>query len=287
MSVPSFYQTMATGVVLLLAVGISQFRSAAARRLLTRLFVPTRPTPIERIPQCVPSEFPRRQPPRPPQYCSSPPAEEAAPDPAERGLRLRRLRQDLPDGLRQLHRSRPRCSTSSTPNLDKVLAKGDSGLKVKWYDNGGDPAKMTQNAQLMVQDQPDAIVMYPVSATTQGISQILADGKIPCVSVNLDTQVLQVPEHRQPRAGRADGADHRQDRREPGMERLQHHRAHRAERRRRRAGQRLRPVLLHDHRTDARPARGRRQDHHAHHHQDRRQRHPVRRRVHCSRPSRR
>jgi ribose/xylose/arabinose/galactoside ABC-type transport system permease subunit len=28
MSVPSFYQTMATGVVLLLAVGISQFRSA-------------------------------------------------------------------------------------------------------------------------------------------------------------------------------------------------------------------------------------------------------------------
>lgn len=73
-------------------------------------------------------------------------------------------------------------------NLDNVLAKGNSGLKVKWFDNGGDPAKMTQNAQLMVQDQPDAIVMYPVSATTQGISQILGDSKIPCVSVNLDTQ---------------------------------------------------------------------------------------------------
>ena len=76
-------------------------------------------------------------------------------------------------------------------NLDKVLAKGDSGLKVKWYDNGGDPAKMTQNVQLMVQDQPDAIVVYPVSATTQGISQILGDSKIPCVSVNLDTQACK------------------------------------------------------------------------------------------------
>jgi ribose transport system substrate-binding protein len=40
----------------------------------------------------------------------------------------------------------------------------------------------------MVQDQPDAIVMYPVSATTQGISQILGDSDIPCVSVNLDTE---------------------------------------------------------------------------------------------------
>ncbi|MGI8614535.1 MAG: sugar ABC transporter substrate-binding protein [Nocardioidaceae bacterium] len=72
-------------------------------------------------------------------------------------------------------------------NLDDVLAKGNSGLKVKWYDNAGDPAKMNQNAQLMVQDQPDAIVIYPVSAATQGVSQILSDGNIPCVSVNLDT----------------------------------------------------------------------------------------------------
>jgi ribose transport system substrate-binding protein len=72
-------------------------------------------------------------------------------------------------------------------NLDDVLAKGDSGLSVKWYDNAGDAAKMTQNAQLMIQDQPDAIVMYPVSAATQGVSQILSDGGIPCVSVNLDT----------------------------------------------------------------------------------------------------
>lgn len=73
-------------------------------------------------------------------------------------------------------------------NLDEVLAQGDSGLEVSWYDNAGDPAKMTENAQLMVQAQPDAIVMYPVSAATQGISQILGDSGIPCVSVNLDTE---------------------------------------------------------------------------------------------------
>src|SRR3712207_306265 len=46
-------------------------------------------------------------------------------------------------------------------NLDDVLAKGDSGLSTSWYDNAADPAKMTENAQLMVQAQPDAIVMYP------------------------------------------------------------------------------------------------------------------------------
>jgi ribose transport system substrate-binding protein len=73
-------------------------------------------------------------------------------------------------------------------NLDDVLAKGDSGLELKWYDNAGDPAKMTENTQLMTQDQPDAIVMYPVSAATQGISQLLSESKIPCVSVNLDTE---------------------------------------------------------------------------------------------------
>lgn len=72
-------------------------------------------------------------------------------------------------------------------NLDSVLAKGDSGLAVKWYDNGGDASKMTQNAQLMIGDQPDAIVEYPVSAATQGISQLLKNSNIPCVSVNLDT----------------------------------------------------------------------------------------------------
>jgi ribose transport system substrate-binding protein len=72
-------------------------------------------------------------------------------------------------------------------NLDDVLKAKDTGVAVKWYDNAGDPAKMTQNARLMVQDKPDAIVMYPVSNTTQGIGKIIGDSKIPCVSVNLAT----------------------------------------------------------------------------------------------------
>lgn len=73
-------------------------------------------------------------------------------------------------------------------NLDSVLAEGDSGVEVKWYDNEGDPGQMQQNAQLMVQDQPDAIIEYPVSASSQGISQIFAESDIPCVSVNLNTE---------------------------------------------------------------------------------------------------
>ena len=72
-------------------------------------------------------------------------------------------------------------------NLDKVIESKKTGVAVKWYDNAGDPAKMTQNARLMVQDKPDAIVMYPVSNTTQGIGKIIGDSKIPCVSVNLAT----------------------------------------------------------------------------------------------------
>jgi ribose transport system substrate-binding protein len=72
-------------------------------------------------------------------------------------------------------------------NLDEVIEEKDTGVAVKWYDNAGDPAKMLQNARLMVQDDPDAIVMYPVSNTTQGIGKIIGDSGIPCVSVNLST----------------------------------------------------------------------------------------------------
>jgi ABC-type sugar transport system substrate-binding protein len=46
---------------------------------------------------------------------------------------------------------------------------------------------MLENAQLMVRDKPDAIVIYPVSSATQGVGKILGDSKIPCVSVNADT----------------------------------------------------------------------------------------------------
>ncbi|MCW2762736.1 MAG: periplasmic binding protein/LacI transcriptional regulator [Marmoricola sp.] len=72
-------------------------------------------------------------------------------------------------------------------NLDKAVKDSGAKVKVKWYDNAGDPAKMLQNAQLMVRDKPDAIVIYPVSNATQGVGKVLGDSKIPCVSVNLDT----------------------------------------------------------------------------------------------------
>jgi ribose transport system substrate-binding protein len=72
-------------------------------------------------------------------------------------------------------------------NLDSVVKEKGAKVKVKWYDNAGDPAKMLQNAQLMVRDKPDAIVIYPVSTATQGVGKVLGDSKIPCVSVNLDT----------------------------------------------------------------------------------------------------
>jgi len=72
-------------------------------------------------------------------------------------------------------------------NLDKAIKDKGADVKVKWYDNASDPAKMLQNAQLMVADKPDAIVIYPVSNATQGVGKVLGDSKIPCVSVNLDT----------------------------------------------------------------------------------------------------
>jgi ribose transport system substrate-binding protein len=72
-------------------------------------------------------------------------------------------------------------------NLDQVLKEKKAGVKVKWYDNAGDPAKMLQNARLMIQDKPKAIVIYPVSTATQGVGKLLSNSRIPCVTVNLDT----------------------------------------------------------------------------------------------------
>jgi ribose transport system substrate-binding protein len=71
--------------------------------------------------------------------------------------------------------------------LDEVLASKDTGVEIKWYDNKGDPQVMLQNVQLMIQDKPDALVVYPVTASTQGISQMIKDSGIPCVTLNLDT----------------------------------------------------------------------------------------------------
>ncbi|MCS5734495.1 sugar ABC transporter substrate-binding protein [Herbiconiux daphne] len=63
----------------------------------------------------------------------------------------------------------------------------ESGLDINWYDNDGDAATMLQNVQLMIDEQPDAIALYPVSAATDGVSQLLEQGGIPCVSINIDT----------------------------------------------------------------------------------------------------
>ena len=71
--------------------------------------------------------------------------------------------------------------------LDTVLETMDTGVEIKWYDNKGDPQVMLQNVQLMIQDKPDALVVYPVTASTQGISQLIKDSGIPCVTLNLDT----------------------------------------------------------------------------------------------------
>lgn len=72
-------------------------------------------------------------------------------------------------------------------NLDDVIKAKKVDVKMKWYDNAGDPAKMLQNARLMVQDRPKAIIIYPVSTATQGVGKILKQSGIPCVTVNLDT----------------------------------------------------------------------------------------------------
>jgi ribose transport system substrate-binding protein len=73
-------------------------------------------------------------------------------------------------------------------NLDKTVRAKKAPVKIKWYDNGGDPAKMLQNTQLMISDKPDALVIYPVSNATEGVSNLVQRSKIPCVSVNLDTK---------------------------------------------------------------------------------------------------
>ena len=62
------------------------------------------------------------------------------------------------------------------------------GINVNWYDNKSDPSMMLQNVQQMVNEQPDALVLYPVSAATEGISRLIEDSGIPCVALNLDAE---------------------------------------------------------------------------------------------------
>lgn len=67
------------------------------------------------------------------------------------------------------------------------LVKKDGGVSVKWYDNDFDPSKMLSNARLMVQDHPDALVVYPVSTDSQGLANLLGRSDAPCVSINAPT----------------------------------------------------------------------------------------------------
>jgi ribose transport system substrate-binding protein len=71
-------------------------------------------------------------------------------------------------------------------NLDQQIADNVTGVEVKWYDNAGDPAKMLENVQLQIADNPAAIVIYPVSTATKGVGKILGESGIPCVAMNLD-----------------------------------------------------------------------------------------------------
>lgn len=67
------------------------------------------------------------------------------------------------------------------------VAESDPSTKLSWYNNDSDPATMLNNVRLMIQSRPDAIVLLPVSQATEGVSQLLEESGIPCVSINLET----------------------------------------------------------------------------------------------------
>jgi ribose transport system substrate-binding protein len=71
--------------------------------------------------------------------------------------------------------------------LASAIAKSGSDVSVKWYDNNLDATTMLQNAQLIVQDKPNAIVEFPATATTQSVGRMFNGAKIPCVSLNVAT----------------------------------------------------------------------------------------------------
>lgn len=73
-------------------------------------------------------------------------------------------------------------------NLVQAITDTHAPVDVKWYDNNSDPATMLQNTQLMISDNPDALIIYPVSNATGGVSNLVAQSRIPCVAVNLNVQ---------------------------------------------------------------------------------------------------
>lgn len=66
------------------------------------------------------------------------------------------------------------------------LNPSEHGADVSWYDNKGDASTMLQNVQQMIVEAPDAMVLYPVSSATEGVSKLISDSGIPCVALNID-----------------------------------------------------------------------------------------------------
>lgn len=66
------------------------------------------------------------------------------------------------------------------------LDPASKGVDVTWFDNKGDASTMLQNVQQMIVEQPNAMVLYPVSSATDGVSKLIADSGIPCVALNID-----------------------------------------------------------------------------------------------------
>jgi ribose transport system substrate-binding protein len=61
-----------------------------------------------------------------------------------------------------------------------------AGIELKLYNNNFDGETALRNAQLMVQDQPDFIIMYnAVEGVGARIGQTINDAGIPCIAVNV------------------------------------------------------------------------------------------------------
>jgi ribose transport system substrate-binding protein len=65
-------------------------------------------------------------------------------------------------------------------------AADDAGVELKIYNNNFDGETALRNAQLMVQDQPDFIIMYnAVEGVGARIGKTFNDAGIPCIAVNV------------------------------------------------------------------------------------------------------
>lgn len=62
----------------------------------------------------------------------------------------------------------------------------EAGIRIKLYNNDFDGETALRNAQLMVQDKPDLIIMYnAVEGVSASIGKLFNDAGIPCIAVNV------------------------------------------------------------------------------------------------------